>query len=205
MADWMDQVPGAHRLVFDTISPAGKGAQTMKSTIFLIVGCVCGIAVGLTQAQVTKESVPGITNFARVETTVACAGATTPAALTEVKRLGYASVINLRQASEQGADIETEAAAAKAAGLTFVHLPFNAASPDPTLVDRFLTAVTERTNQPAFIYCASRNRAAALWFIKRVEVDKWDVDRASAEAAALGLTSPALKTFALDQIQARKR
>ena len=157
------------------------------------------------QSQVTKETVPGITNFARVETTVACAGATTPAAVAEVKRLGFKSVVSLRPASEAGADIEGEAAAAKAAGINFVHLPFNAQAPDPMLVESFLKVVTAPGNQPAFIHCASGNRAAALWLIKRVEVDKWAVDRASEEATALGLTSSALKTFALDQIQARAR
>jgi uncharacterized protein (TIGR01244 family) len=167
----------------------------------LLISAVALVA----QAQVTKETVPGITNFARVETTVACAGATTPGALAEVKRMGYASVVNLRQASEAGADIEAEAAAAKAAGLNYVHLPFNAAAPDPMLVDNFLKAVTNPSNQPAFIHCASANRAAALWMIKRVEVDKWDVERASAEATALGLTNPALKTFVMDHIQAQKK
>ncbi len=173
----------------------------------LVLGAtlICGATIVAAQAQVTKPSVPGIVNFARVETTVACAGATTPAAMTEVKKMGFASVINLRQASEAGADVDAEAAAAKTAGLNFVHLPFNAASPDPMLVDRFLKAVTDSSNQPAFIHCASGNRAAALWLIKRVEVDKWSVDRASEEAAALGLTSPALKTFALDHIQAQKK
>ena len=53
--------------------------------------------------------------MAKVETTAACAGATTPAALAEVKRMGYASVINRRQAGEPGADIHAAAAAAKAA------------------------------------------------------------------------------------------
>ena len=67
---------------------------------------ICSAALVAAQAQVTKESVPGIANFSHVETTVACAGATTPAALAEVKRMGYASVVNLRQASEPGADIE---------------------------------------------------------------------------------------------------
>ena len=159
----------------------------------------------IVQAQVTKETVPGITNFARVETTVACAGATTPAAIAEVKRLGFKAVVNLRQASEASADIDSEAAAAKAAGINFVHLPFNAQAPDPMLVERFLKVVTDPGNQPTFIHCASGNRAAALWLIKRVEVDKWAVDRASEEATALGLTSSALKTFALDQIQARAK
>ena len=171
----------------------------------LVAVFLCGAVALMAQAQVTKESVAGITNFAHVETTVACAGATTPGALAEVKKMGYASVVNLRQASEAGADIEGEGAAAKAAGLNYVHIPFNAGAPDPMLVDNFLKAVTNPSNQPAFIHCASANRAAALWMIKRVEVDKWDVERASAEAAALGLTNPALKTFVLDQIQARKK
>ena len=177
--------------------------KNVRSAVFMAL-LICGVATMSAQLQVTRESVPGIVNFAHVETTVACAGATTPAALVEVKRMGYASVVNLRQASEAGAEIDAEAAAARAAGLNFVHLPFNAASPDPMLVDNFLKAVTDPRNQPAFIHCASANRAAALWLIKRVEVDKWDVDRASAEATALGLTNPALKTFALDHIHAKK-
>jgi uncharacterized protein (TIGR01244 family) len=117
--------------------------------------------------------------------------------------MGYASVINLRQASEPGADIEASAAAAKAAGLNYIHIPFNAASPDAMVVDNFIKAVTDKANQPAFIHCASANRAAALWMVKRLVVDKWDVDRAAAEAAGLGLTSPALKTFAIEQAQKR--
>jgi len=156
-------------------------------------------------AQVTKESVPGITNFSRVETTIACAGATTPAAVADVKRLGYASIINLRQASEAGAEVDAEQAAAKAAGITYVHLPFNAAMPDPTVVDRFLKAVTEPANQPAFVHCASANRAAALWLVKRIDVDGWDVERATTEATALGLTNPALKSFALDYAASHKK
>jgi protein tyrosine phosphatase (PTP) superfamily phosphohydrolase (DUF442 family) len=73
------------------------------------------------------------------------------------------------------------------------------------VVDRFLKVITESGNQPAFIHCASGNRAAAMWFIKRVLVDKWDNDRATAEAAQLGLTSQPLKTFALDYIQTHKK
>jgi len=118
--------------------------------------------------------------------------------------MGYASVINLRVATEAGADIEGEAAAAKAAGVNFVHLPFNAASPDPMLVDNFLKAVTDPRNQPAFVHCASGNRAAALWMIKRIEVDKWDVDRAEKEATGLGMTSPAMKTFVMSYVQTHK-
>jgi hypothetical protein len=44
-----------------------------------------------------------------------------------------------------------------------------------------------------------------MWLIKRVIVDKWEIDRAVEEATALGLTSAEMKQFALDQIQARKQ
>src|ERR1700686_1566310 len=79
--------------------------------------------------QVTKEAVPGITNFARVQTTVACAGAVEASAVPDIKKLGFASIINLRQASEQGANVEGEGGAAKAAGLNSFKIPFNPAGP----------------------------------------------------------------------------
>jgi len=177
----------------------------MQRRVWLLIACVLGVSVAVHAQNVTKESVPGVTNFARVETTIACAGATTPAALAGLKKMGYASVINLRQASEPGADIEGSMAAAKAAGINYVHLPFNAASPDPAVVDNFVKAVTDRKNQPAFVHCASGNRAAAMWMVKRMQVDNWDAERAGAEATALGLTNSALRTFVLDYVQSHKR
>src|SRR6266704_2906230 len=176
----------------------------MKRAVLFLAIAVISVSVVSAQSPVKKESVPGITNFAQIETTVACAGAVTPASVAEIKKMGYKAIFNLRLPTEQGADIEGEAAAAKAAGVNFVHLPLNAASPDPAVVDSFLKAITEPGNQPAFIHCASGNRAAAMWFIKRVVVDKWDNDRAMVEAAQLGNISQPMKTFALDYIQAHK-
>ena len=75
---------------------------------------------------------------------------------------------------------------------------------DPAAVDRFLATITQTGNQPAFIHCASGNRAAGMWFVKRVLVDKWDVDKAGAEAASLGLTNATLKNFMLDYIKSKK-
>lgn len=169
----------------------------------LLTMTIC--ATGLQAQRVTREEVPGVTNFARAETTIACAGATTPAAAAGLKKLGFASIINLRQASEAGAQIEEAKAAAQAAGIRYVHLPFNSAMPDPAVVEAFITAVTAPENQPAFVHCASGNRAAALWMVKRMLVDKWDAQRAGDEAAALGLTSSPLKTFVLDYVRTHPR
>jgi uncharacterized protein (TIGR01244 family) len=177
----------------------------MKRVLLILAIVTIGVSVAAAQSQVKKSTVPGITNFAQVETTVACAGAITPASVAGIKKMGFASIINLRLASEPGADIDAEAAAAKAAGINFVHLPLNSSAPDPAVADRFIKTITEPGTQPAFIHCASGNRAAAMWLIKRVLIDKWDNDRALEEAAQLGLTSQVLKTFALDYIQAHKK
>lgn len=177
----------------------------MKRLLLILAVAALGAPVAVGQSQVEKSTVPGITNFAQVKTTVACAGAVTPASVAGIKKMGFASIINLRMANEPGADIDAEAAAAKAAGINFVHLPFNGGMPDPAVADRFIKTITESENVPAFIHCASGNRAAAMWFIKRVLIDKWDNDRAAEEAMQLGLTSSALKTFALDYIQAHKK
>ena len=177
----------------------------MKKMHVLFAAMAIGTFVAAGQSQVKKSTIEGITNFAQVETTVACAGAVSPSAVAGIKKMGFASIIDLQQASEKGVDIDAEAAAAKAAGITFVHLPLNGAMPDPAVADRFLKTITEPGTQPAFIHCASGNRAAAMWLIKRVLIDKWDNDRALEEASQLGTMSPVMKAFALDYIQAHKK
>ena len=113
------------------------------------VGCLMAAAAS---AQVVRQEVPGIRNFAKIESTVACAGAITPAAIPEIKKMGYASIINLRLATEQGADIDANIAAAKAADIPYYHIPFNGQAPDPAVVDTFLKTITTPGVQPAFIH-----------------------------------------------------
>jgi len=168
--------------------------------------CVVTLGFAIVRAQqVTRESVPGVTNFARVDTTIACAGATTPEAAAGLKKMGYASIINLRLATEAGANIDAAQAAAKTAGIRYIHLPFNGAMPETSVVDAFIKAVSEPANQPAFVHCASGNRAAALWMAKRLVIDHWDTERADREATGLGLTNSALKTFVLDYAKTHAR
>src|SRR5262245_59964807 len=112
------------------------------------------ILVSAAQAQVKKENVAGITSLLRLETTVACAGAVTPSAVAEIKKMRFNSIINLRLPTEQGADIEAEAAAAKAAGINFYNIPFNNAAMEASAVDQFLQTITKAGNEPAFIHCA---------------------------------------------------
>jgi uncharacterized protein (TIGR01244 family) len=151
-------------------------------------------------AQVQKKEMTGIRNYSRVDATVGCGGQVDPTAMAALKKEGYVSVINLRLANEEGANVDAGRAAAQAAGLKYIHLPFNAAAPDTKVVDSFLASVADKRNQPVFIHCGSANRVGGMWMIKRVLQDKWTVERATVEAEAIGLTNPQLKAFATDYI-----
>ena len=163
---------------------------------------VLGASAGPASSQdVIRDEVEGIRNLARIEATVACAGAITPESVTEIRRLGFASVINLRLASEPGANVDQEAAAAEAAGIRYFHVPYDG-SADPAAAEQFLDAITAEGAEPAFVHCAGGNRAATMWLIKRIAIDGWDVARATEEAVALGQRSEDLRQFAVDFAQA---
>jgi uncharacterized protein (TIGR01244 family) len=155
--------------------------------------------------QTTKDTVPGITNLSRLQSEVACSGAITPEAVPEIKKMGFVTIINLQESNEPGANVNAEAAAAKDSGLRYYHIPFNAASADCTAADKFLDVITAKGSEPAFIHCASGGRAATMWFIKRLVVDHWDVERATKEAETLGLANPKLKKWAIDYAHTHKR
>ena len=140
-----------------------------------------------------------------VDPTIACAGATDSSAIPEIAKAGYKSIVNLRLASETGANIEEGRAAATKAGVNYIHLPFEVAKPDEAVVDKFIAAVSDTANQPVFVHCGSANRVAGMWMIKRVVADGWDTAKAESEARSIGLSNPAMRDFALEQIAKRKR
>jgi len=147
-----------------------------------------------------EEGPEGVRNYTRVDATVACAGATPPEAMAVLRERGFNAVINFRTAGENGATVDAGQAAAEAAGLNYVHIPFRQATPE--VVETFLAAVAEPANQPVFIHCGSANRVGAMWLIKRVKQDGYSLEDATAEAEAIGLRSAALKEFALGYLDA---
>ena len=155
-------------------------------------------------AQVTKQERPGIVNFSRVDAVVACGGATETSALDGLAKDGFKSVINLRLASEANANIELNAAHARSLRLNYIHIPFNAAQPEPKVLDEFLAAIANKANQPAYVHCGSANRVGAVWLVKRVLQDGWTIEKATEEAKLIGLRSEPLEKFALSYIAAHK-
>ena len=174
----------------------------MRRLSVLLAFSVCAI-VGLSaQEKMTK---PGISNYTKVDAVVACGGATETAALAGLKQDGFKSVINLRQATERGADIDVNRAKATEVGLKYIHIPFNAGAPENKTVDDFLAAISDKSNQPVFIHCASANRVGAVWLVKRVLQDGWTIEKATQEAKLIGLSSAPLEQFALKYISEHKR
>lgn len=172
-------------------------------TRFLLIPVLVALSAALAFAQARKGTIEGVRNFTVVDATVGCAGATEVAAIPKVAALGYKSILNIRLATEAGAAIEESAAAAKEAGINFIHLPFNGSAPDMAVADTFIKTVTDPANQPVFINCGSANRVGALWLAKRMLVDKWDEAKAVEEAKLIGLSSEALQKFALEYVAAR--
>jgi uncharacterized protein (TIGR01244 family) len=157
-----------------------------------------------TSAGVPAPDVPGVTHFRRLGDTIACGGATSPAAVAEIRKIGFVADINFRLPSEPGANVKEEGAAAKAAGLRYYNIPFEDAHPSDAAVTKFLQVITTPGNQPAYIHCSGGNRAATMWFIKRMVVDHWSEERAWKEASALGMKNLALKKFGAEYARTHK-
>lgn len=176
-------------------------------TRLLTMALACVVSAAIVAAQGTgpkKETIDGIRNFTSIDPTIACAGATEARVMPELARRGYKTVINLRQATEEGAAIEETRKAAEAAGIRFVHLPVNPQEPEASTADAFIKVMSDPANQPTFINCASANRVAALLITKRMLVDGWSEARALEEAKLVGLTSPVLQKFALEYVAANR-
>ena len=172
----------------------------MRSTIALLC-----LALAAPLAAQTKQDYPGVTNFTRVDATVACGGATEASTLDALKKDGFKTVINLRVATEPGVNLEENQAKPKALGLNYVHIPFSGGSPDPKVVDTFLATIADKTNQPVFVHCASAQRVGTVWLVKRVLQDNYSIDKATQEAKAIGLSNPGLEKFALQYIADHKK
>lgn len=173
------------------------------SGLLALAGALHAPAQGGQAPTMTKETLSGVVNYTRVEPAIGCAGAVTVEAIPAIKAQGFKSIVNLRLAHEPGANIDASRAAAEAAGLRYIHLPFDGSAPDPAVFDRFMAAAADPANAPMFVHCASANRVGAVWLVKRVRQDGWPVDRALEEATAIGLSNPALKQFTLDHLAAR--
>ena len=95
-----------------------------------------------------------------------------------------------------------EEAAVQALGLKYFHLPVDSSRLTPKLGEEFLRIVSDESNRPLFIHCASANRVGAFWILHRVVNHGWSLPKAEEEARKIGLRSPKLLEFARNYLEA---
>lgn len=148
---------------------------------------------------VAWPSAAEIDKFNSVSDRVATGGQPTVPQIASLAREGFRTILSLREPSEY--DAAAEETAAKQQKLIYLNIPVKTSDPRPEQVDAFLGAMANPRIFPVFIHCASGNRVAAFWMIRRVLVERWDLEDAEREARLVGLKSPAMKEFALDYIR----
>lgn len=144
--------------------------------------------------------VDAIPYFHRVNERVAVSGQPTPEQIAALPEAGFRTIINLRPDAELPTAPERQAA--EAAGLRYVAIPFETASPSGEAAEEFLRATDDPAIYPVLIHCATANRASALWLVRRVLRDGWSLADAEKEARASGLTNEKLLEFARAFIEA---
>lgn len=140
-----------------------------------------------------------IDQFHRISDRVATGAQPTSEQVTALADEGFVAIVNLREESEFNDGPQSRAA--QDAGMLFLRIPVSREKPADAAVERFLAATDDEALYPVFIYCASANRAAALWMIRRVLRDGWTLADAGAEAERAGLRSSTMLDFARDYVR----
>jgi len=159
----------------------------LMSTVILLAPVFASAGVG------------SIDGFYRVSERVAIGTQPTPEQVTDLGGEGFNGIVSLREESEFNDGPQSHAA--RESGMQFVRVPFSSKNPSDAAVEKFLAATDDDALYPVFIYCASANRAAALWMIRRVLRDGWTLADAESEAERAGLTSATLRDFARDYVR----
>jgi len=175
----------------------------MKFAALLFASLLAAAAAPMQEKQDTpKPDAPkpeyDIVNFFRISPEICTAGQPKMADLERMKVAGLKALLNLRTPEEY--KHEEEEAKAKELGLRYFNLPVNSKALNDDLVAEFLNILADPANRPLFIHCATNNRVASFWMIRRVLVDKWKLEDARAEAEKMGLRPGPMADFASDYI-----
>jgi protein tyrosine phosphatase (PTP) superfamily phosphohydrolase (DUF442 family) len=128
---------------------------------------------------------PGMSRFLAVDLNLAGGAAPSSRGLQWLVDRGYRTLLDLREPSEVPTSFITEVTRK---GLRYIPLPVSVAAIDRERVDRFQFEVGAGEARPLFFFDSDGTRAGALWYIRRMTLDKVDAQTARREAEELGLT-----------------
>lgn len=103
---------------------------------------------------------PAITKYNRLRPNIATSGPLKEGAISELRSLGFATILDLR-GPDEGTDVEKKAS--EVAGLRYLNIPVTTTVPSDKQVAEFARIVRDPSNFPLLIHCASANRVGAIW------------------------------------------
>ena len=161
----------------------------------LVVGIallpVAGLSTGAAQPAGTevpsRERISArVVNYTKIHPRIATAGLLGDGAVAELKSFGFATILDLRGPQE---GTMAEKAAAAAAGLRYVNIPFTDAVPSLAQIAEFGRIVENAGHYPLMIHCVSANRVGAMWMLYRLK-SGMPMSTAIAEGRAIGMQAP---------------
>lgn len=118
---------------------------------------------------------PGLPNLHRVSDDLYRGAQPTAEGMTELKKLGVKTVVNLRES-------DTERTLIAESALAYEHIPMTPWHVQERDVVRFLQVVTNQENRPVFVHCRrGADRTGMSLAVYRVVVQGWSKDEAIAE------------------------
>jgi uncharacterized protein (TIGR01244 family) len=175
---------------------ADKGHRKTSLIMSAMMLAAC-FGAALAAAQGTDSGVPA---QARVSPSVSCyrpltsqiatGGLIKADGVAELKSLGFATILDLRDPLE---GIEPEQRAAAAVGIRYIDLPFAQDIPPEEELKAFARIVEDPGNHPLLIHCVSANRVGVMWTLYQVRRGV-PFATAVAEGRAIGM-KPAREHF----------
>jgi protein tyrosine phosphatase (PTP) superfamily phosphohydrolase (DUF442 family) len=151
-------------------------------------------SISLSSVDLPPDAVAGagpgkeIARFASVDPKLAGGSQPSTAGLSWLADKGYRTVLDLRESNEVSPTFIAEAASR---GLRYVAFPVNLQRLDPGRLARFQFELASPEARPLFFFDSDGSRAGALWYIRRVTIDRVDPQIARREAEEIGLKDPA--------------
>ena len=157
-------------------------SAVFKRSILLIFAALLMWFNGQAQAVTPSKNLP---NLFRVNDKLYRGGQLKEAGMSELKRMGIKTVIDLRDNDDRARKEETWA---RSAGLRFVNIPLdNWSRPSNADIDAIIKQIDRLDNQPVFIHCKrGADRTGTVIAIYRITHDGWTAKQAINEAKTLG-------------------
>ena len=133
------------------------------------------------------SSVPGISNFYKVDQHVYRGAQPTDEGLKYLGKIGVETVIDLRETDERST---AEEKVVTAAGMKYVNIPMSGLTPPTEAeISKILGILEDDKTGAVFVHCKrGADRTGAVIASYRIDHDHWDNNRALSEAMARGMS-----------------